>query len=57
MKFKTEQEAAAFAAMKNRAAKLAGNAKNVFVTIAGPSNDFAVVELHEAREMGAAIRF
>ena len=49
--FKTENAATDWMRMKNRALKLAGNTRDLFVVTDGPSDDFAVMDLKSAIEL------
>jgi hypothetical protein len=50
--FNTENAAIARCSMKNRACKRANNYKDIFAVVDGPSDDFAVVDLRTAIELG-----
>ena len=51
--FETEDAAIARAAMKNRACKRAGNYKDIYAVVDGPCDDYAVVDLNTAIDLGS----
>ena len=51
--FATENTAIARAAMKNRACKRAGNYKDIYAVVDGPCDDYAVVDLNTAINLGS----
>ena len=55
--FKTEAAAMDWMRMKNRACKLAGNTRDLFVVTDGPENDFAVMDLKSAIELGSGYKW
>lgn len=55
--FKTENSAMDWMRMKNRACKLAGNMRDLFVVTEGPSDDFAVMDLKSAIELEAGYKW
>jgi len=55
--FATEATAMLCMRMKNRACRLAGNHRDVFVVTDGPQNDFVVVDLATAIELGAGYKW
>ncbi len=50
--FKNENKAMQWMRMKNRACAAAGNRRDLFVVCDGPENDFAVMDLKSAIELG-----
>lgn len=55
--FKTEGAAMDWMRLKNRAAKLAGNRRDMLVVTDGPSDNFAVVDLNTAIELGGGYKW
>ncbi len=56
--FKTENAAMDWMRMKNRACKLDGNMRDLFVVVTdGPENDFAVMDLKSAIELGGGYKW
>ena len=55
--FKNENLAMDWMRMKNRACKLAGNFREMFVVTDGPENDFAVMDLKSAIEHGGGYKW
>lgn len=55
--FKTENNAMHWMRMKNRACRLAGNFRDMFVVTDGPENDFAVMDLKSAIELGGGYKW
>ena len=51
-KFKSESDAMDWMKMQNAAFRLAGNWKSAHAVVAGPQNDWAVVDLKTAIELG-----
>lgn len=52
--FETENAAMDRCEMKNRACKAAGNFRDIFAVVDGPENNFAVVDLKTAIELGGS---
>jgi hypothetical protein len=50
--FKNQNNAIDRCSLKNRACRSAGNKKDIFCIVDGPDNDFAVVDLSTAIELG-----
>ena len=50
--FNTENAALTRCSMKNRACRRANNYKDIYAVVDGPSDDFAVVDLRTAIELG-----
>lgn len=50
--FETVEKADSFMRMKNRACKLANNFKDLYCLVDGPSDNYAVVDLKSAIDLG-----
>lgn len=50
--FETEEAAIARCSLKNRACRAAGNLKDCFAVVDGPADDFCVVDLYTAIDLG-----
>ncbi len=55
--FATEASAFDWMRFKNQAAKKAGNRKDFLVVVDGPENDFAVVDVNTAIELGGGYKW
>jgi len=55
--FKTESAAMQYMRMKNRACKAAGNRCDLYVVCDGPEDDFAVMDIESAIEMGMGYKW
>ncbi len=55
--FESESKAISWMRMKNRSARLAGNTRDVFCVVDGPSDDWAVVDIATAVDLGAPYRW
>lgn len=55
--FKSENDAMYWMRMKNRACKLAGNMRDLFVVSPGPDDDFAVMDIASAIELGLGYKW
>lgn len=55
--FSNENEAMGWMKMKNRACAAAGNRKELFVVCDGPENNFAVVDIKTAIELGGGYKW
>jgi hypothetical protein len=55
--FKSESRAMDLMRLKNRACKLAGNRRDMFVVADGPEDDWYVMDLRSAIELGSGYRW
>ena len=55
--FTTEDEAMDWMGVKNRSCKLAGNVRDFFCVVDGAENNFAVVDISTAIELGGGYKW
>jgi hypothetical protein len=55
--FKSESRAMDVMRLKNRACKAAGNRRDLFAVIPGPEDNWAVIDIRSAIEIGSGYRW